>query len=288
MTPAEAFLADIIEHPDDDAPRLIYADWLEDHGDASRAEFIRVQCELARLPPHALLIVGKHHRKDSEIVLRVPSWLRVGDYIQDGSVTCIVRALVRHAAGSATSIEVREGESAESYCDGEVRERLERRAWELLYGGPCTCADQHRTRFDCYYEQFVGEHRAWQGIPEAVVFRRGFIESVTCDATDWLRHADALTAAAPIRKVTLTTWPERMQQNGLTCDTFPVYLAETWPGITFTIPAIPRFTQSIDPPALSRVLRTAGAQLMRATREPPAPWRPLAGREIPFTARFDS
>src|SRR5262249_44868579 len=32
-----------------DAPRLVYADWLEEHGDAARAEFIRVQCELARL-----------------------------------------------------------------------------------------------------------------------------------------------------------------------------------------------------------------------------------------------
>jgi uncharacterized protein (TIGR02996 family) len=44
-----AFLQDIIEHPDDEAPRLIYADWLDDHGQPSRAEFIRVQCELARL-----------------------------------------------------------------------------------------------------------------------------------------------------------------------------------------------------------------------------------------------
>jgi uncharacterized protein (TIGR02996 family) len=53
MTHDEAFLRDIQEHPEDDAPRLIYADWLEDRGgssDAERAEFIRVQCELARLP----------------------------------------------------------------------------------------------------------------------------------------------------------------------------------------------------------------------------------------------
>lgn len=42
----EAFLADIAEHPDDDGPRLIFADWLEDHGQPERAEFIRVQVEL--------------------------------------------------------------------------------------------------------------------------------------------------------------------------------------------------------------------------------------------------
>lgn len=45
----DVFLADVAEHPDDDAPRLNYADWLDDHGDPSRAEFIRIQCELARL-----------------------------------------------------------------------------------------------------------------------------------------------------------------------------------------------------------------------------------------------
>jgi uncharacterized protein (TIGR02996 family) len=49
MTTERAFLADIVQHPDDDAPRLVFADWLEDQGDSARAEFIRVQCELARL-----------------------------------------------------------------------------------------------------------------------------------------------------------------------------------------------------------------------------------------------
>jgi uncharacterized protein (TIGR02996 family) len=47
---ATAFLDDIRQHPDDDAPRLVYADWLEENGDAERAEFIRVQCRLAQLP----------------------------------------------------------------------------------------------------------------------------------------------------------------------------------------------------------------------------------------------
>jgi uncharacterized protein (TIGR02996 family) len=42
-------LAAIWARPHDDLPRLAYADWLEERGDGSRAEFIRVQCELARL-----------------------------------------------------------------------------------------------------------------------------------------------------------------------------------------------------------------------------------------------
>jgi len=46
-----AFLRAILADPDDDAPRLIYADWLDEHGDADRAEFIRVQVELSRTSP---------------------------------------------------------------------------------------------------------------------------------------------------------------------------------------------------------------------------------------------
>src|SRR5262245_41658733 len=46
MSDRDALLAAIRAAPDDDAPRLIFADWLEEHGDADRAEFIRVQVEL--------------------------------------------------------------------------------------------------------------------------------------------------------------------------------------------------------------------------------------------------
>lgn len=49
MTSDEAFLDDIIAHPEDDVPRLVYADWLDDHDQPERAEFIRVQCERAGL-----------------------------------------------------------------------------------------------------------------------------------------------------------------------------------------------------------------------------------------------
>ena len=44
-----AFLRAILEDPDDDTSRLVYADWLDEHGDPDRAEFIRVQCALARM-----------------------------------------------------------------------------------------------------------------------------------------------------------------------------------------------------------------------------------------------
>ena len=53
MTPTAdeaAFLARVCEQPDDDGPRLIYADFLDEFGDP-RGAFIRVQCALAKLEP---------------------------------------------------------------------------------------------------------------------------------------------------------------------------------------------------------------------------------------------
>jgi uncharacterized protein (TIGR02996 family) len=45
-----AFLGAILDDPADDSPRLVYADWLDEHGEPDRAEFIRLQCELEQLP----------------------------------------------------------------------------------------------------------------------------------------------------------------------------------------------------------------------------------------------
>jgi uncharacterized protein (TIGR02996 family) len=47
MDQRQALLQAIIESPADDLPRLVYADWLEEHGEADRAELIRVQIKLA-------------------------------------------------------------------------------------------------------------------------------------------------------------------------------------------------------------------------------------------------
>jgi uncharacterized protein (TIGR02996 family) len=78
MTDAD-FLQHILAHPDDDAPRLIYADWLEERGDP-RGEFIRVQCELAamhRYDPRRTdledrdnTLLKKHARRWAEPLLR--------------------------------------------------------------------------------------------------------------------------------------------------------------------------------------------------------------------------
>jgi uncharacterized protein (TIGR02996 family) len=49
MAAAADLLAAVLADPDSDGPRLLYADWLQEHGHSAGAEFIRVQCALARL-----------------------------------------------------------------------------------------------------------------------------------------------------------------------------------------------------------------------------------------------
>src|SRR5262245_56371236 len=39
----------VIDSPDDDTPRLVCADWYDDHGRPERATLIRAQCELYQL-----------------------------------------------------------------------------------------------------------------------------------------------------------------------------------------------------------------------------------------------
>jgi uncharacterized protein (TIGR02996 family) len=50
MSTETALLRAIRDNPDEDTPRLIYADYLDEEGHCARAEFIRVQVERAQLP----------------------------------------------------------------------------------------------------------------------------------------------------------------------------------------------------------------------------------------------
>lgn len=52
MSTETALLRAIRDMPDEDTPRLIYADFLDEEGYSPRAEFIRVQIERAQLPEH--------------------------------------------------------------------------------------------------------------------------------------------------------------------------------------------------------------------------------------------
>lgn len=55
MTQRHAFLDAILANPADDTPRLVFADWLEEHGEADRAAFIRRSCAIE---PHVVTLTA--------------------------------------------------------------------------------------------------------------------------------------------------------------------------------------------------------------------------------------
>ena len=157
----DAFLRAVLDAPGDDAPRLIYADWLTERGDP-RGEFIRVQCVLARM-----------------------------ECTFDG-VWC--------------ERTYREGDCPEGpRCDAlRCRER------ELLYAVASGCdVAQCRDIWSMDAAVLLAEP-----LPPSC-FRRGFVERIACTAAVWLARADALLAAAPIREVQLTTWPDWYTDAGV-------------------------------------------------------------------------
>jgi uncharacterized protein (TIGR02996 family) len=105
----QAILDDVIAHPDDDTPRLVYADWLDEHGDSARAEFIRVQVHGAGLPFGSAEEV--HLRKRGMELLRqhrraweneLPQWCRHKVSFERGlagSIECTGRSWLKGAGG---------------------------------------------------------------------------------------------------------------------------------------------------------------------------------------------
>ncbi|MFO0809138.1 MAG: TIGR02996 domain-containing protein [Gemmataceae bacterium] len=92
MTDRDAFLASIAAAPDDDLPRLVFADWLDDRGDADRADFIRKQIagQPSAAPPEEWLgplaryIYHAEYRRGmpEHLVLSAEGWLRNGERIR--------------------------------------------------------------------------------------------------------------------------------------------------------------------------------------------------------------
>src|SRR5205807_1195594 len=75
VTQEEVFLQEILANPEDDTPRLVYADWLDDHGEGGRGEFIHLQCELARLPEGAPGRAERARRADELQAMYEEEWV---------------------------------------------------------------------------------------------------------------------------------------------------------------------------------------------------------------------
>jgi uncharacterized protein (TIGR02996 family) len=78
MSDVDRFIHGILENPDEDAPRLLFADWLAEHGRPAHAELIRTQCELARLPQRSQKAEVNARRK--ELAAREKELLRQPEF----------------------------------------------------------------------------------------------------------------------------------------------------------------------------------------------------------------
>jgi len=74
-TVAAVLLDEARQRPEDDTPRLILADWLEEHGDAARGRHLRALCLADRLPEASPERIG-HERDALDLLLEhEPTWL---------------------------------------------------------------------------------------------------------------------------------------------------------------------------------------------------------------------
>lgn len=170
MSDGEALLAAIIRDPAEDTPRLMYADWLQENGHGERAEFIRVQCELA----------GLRGMRPSDC----DAWHNTSESPGHWCPLC---------------------EWNEKFFPLERREQA---VWN--YGLPKTWVSTDHfpfTRFfQCIDQETISQDTSPSYEP-IVIYQRGFPTAITCTAVDWLAHADAILPKHPITKVTLTMLP---------------------------------------------------------------------------------
>lgn len=154
MLEEQALLHSIIENPEDDLPRLVYADWLDDVNRPDRAEFIRVQVELARWKAD-----------EAEVSLS-----------RDG--------IARHA-----ELRRRERELFSDFCIGEWFSVPTDRSGSTLKRK----RSESVTAFVQFEPAgLAGTNRTEPCTEQTYFMSRGFIDLIQCSWSDWLRHHDAL------------------------------------------------------------------------------------------------
>lgn len=164
-------LAVILDRPAEDMPRLVYADWLEEQGQGERAEFIRVQCELANW--------GGCDWKTKHVRAGYVDCKQWNELLGPGRVMTWCPTCARHS-------ELRRRE----------RELLETIGHEIL-GFPWESVVNNSPT--------ITAPDGWENIGHT--FRRGFLAEMECPWEYWRTHADAILKAQPIEKVVLTTRP---------------------------------------------------------------------------------
>jgi uncharacterized protein (TIGR02996 family) len=97
----DAFLQTILDSPDDDAPRLVFADWLEEQGNP-RGEFIRLQCQRAKLTKYDPEWPGLLARESALLKQFEKDWSKpVLRYVEEAQYR---RGFIEHVRASASKL----------------------------------------------------------------------------------------------------------------------------------------------------------------------------------------
>jgi uncharacterized protein (TIGR02996 family) len=205
MTSTERnLLAAVLAEPDDDTPRLIFADWCEDNGEPGRAAFIRTQIAIARGEGDEI-DCNKCGGHGIYSVMSKDSSRRIGSQIS--------------LRGTVKKTVYRQNEYEDALCQkckasGKLISQvaLRRREQSLLRpsNGLGSLENSHPRL------QWIGELvEVFRHEDFRYSWRRGFVEEITCTARLWLAHADAILAAQPVREVRLTTFGRVLSQKAL-------------------------------------------------------------------------
>jgi uncharacterized protein (TIGR02996 family) len=101
MSTETALLRTIRDMPDEDTPRLVYADYLDEEGNSARAEFIRVQIERANLPEDDARRNALEDREHELLAEHECSWLGVAyDNMDEVAGWTFERGFVEEVAAS--------------------------------------------------------------------------------------------------------------------------------------------------------------------------------------------
>jgi uncharacterized protein (TIGR02996 family) len=263
--PGEHPLRAVCEEPGSDAARLAYADWIEPR-DAERAELIRVQCELASLPPEPKMTCSgvrfwTHHA--AQVHSRQCNWCQWTE-IRDAKILPLRRREreLRLAYGPKwlpwstnydrdywnDRIEFRRGFPAEITCTwADWQQHHAEWWWSPLQTVKCGCAMPGKlfssfTRADC--SRCRGSGRVLRPFPT------GERECPTCGdgrlmtPEQWLRspidpcdtcrgtgRVPGEPSVMPLECVRLTTLPEGSQW--VSDEFVQHYCQQTWPGLRF-------------------------------------------------------
>lgn len=203
-------------------------------GDAALAEFVRVQVELAKTPEPMLLTVGGIELPGEDTARYEGGVCVECRKTRAQRVRCRYHTLEKRERESMTSPGIRAWFSLPGllyswYTIPEYTPNIHEPGTSAVSG----CETWGWT----FNSESHGGDLVGANFIEAIP-RRGFIESVTCTAVDWVKHAPAIRAAQPVRKVKLTTWDVGYRLMGRPVMIDPTAFNEEYPGIEFEFPPL--------------------------------------------------